>query len=126
MQLLQIKNINGVRSDGSCCDGLRTTVRGSSRCPPNNCDTYFRICLQHYQKEILEDGECTLGNATTPVLGGDSFDIAATNWTSPGFRNPISMHFKFSWLVRSLLLLSFRLMPFIFRIFIKFTKSFVK
>ena len=101
VRLIEIKNIEGVKSDGSCCDGRLSKIQGSDRCSPNNCDTFFRICLQHYQKEVQENGGCTLGNYTTPVLGKDSFHIRDTisNITSPGFRNPISMHFKFWWLV---------------------------
>ena len=100
VRLIKIQNIDGVKSGGSCCDGTRSEIHGSNRCKPDNCDTFFRICLQHYQEKVQENGGCTLGNATTPVLGKDSFLIADTlNTTSPPFRNPVSMHFEFLWLV---------------------------
>ncbi|XP_046847319.1 protein jagged-1-like isoform X4 [Xenia sp. Carnegie-2017] len=101
VRLVGVQNIEGVKYDGSCCDGSRSIVHGSSRCPPENCDTFFRICLQHYQETAEENGACTLGNATTPVIGKNSFDIpdSATRPNS-SFQNPISMHFKFLWMIR--------------------------
>jgi hypothetical protein len=83
-------------------------IHGSNRCQPDNCDTFFRICLQHYQDKVQENGVCTLGNATTSLLGKDSFIIADTlNTTRAGFQNPVSMHFKFWWLVSAFSFLSF-------------------
>ena len=101
VRLIQIQNIDGVKSDGSCCDGTRSMIHGLNRCQPDNCDTFFRICLQHYQEKVQENGGCTLGNATTPILGRDTFFIADTsNATSPSFQNPVSMHFEFLWLIK--------------------------
>ena len=103
VRLLGIKNIDGVKSDKTCCDGTTSMIHGADRCQPDNCDTFFRICLQHHQEEVQENGMCTLGNSTTPVLGKDTFLIPNTiNTTIPGFNNPISMHFKFWWLVSAL------------------------
>ena len=100
VRLQLIQNIEGIKRNGSCCDGVRSTDPGSSPCTPNNCDTYFRVCLQHHQTKVQIDGKCTLGEAYTPVLGGDSFTIPESNGTSiPGFQNPISIHFGISWLV---------------------------
>lgn len=107
VRLVGVQNIEGVKYDGSCCDGSRSIVHGSSRCPPENCDTFFRICLQHYQETAEENGACTLGNATTPVIGKNSFDIPdSANRPNSSFQNPISMHFKFLWMVSFVSLLN--------------------
>ena len=76
----------------------------AARCM-EQCDTFFRICLKQYENVVSTSGPCRFGRATTPVLGGNSFQIPVGNTTSADgrkFSNPIVLPFTFSWLVSSL------------------------
>ncbi|KAF6731683.1 Delta-like protein 4 [Oryzias melastigma] len=60
------------------------------RCSMAGCRTYFKVCLKNYQK-VVSPGKCIFGQATTPVLGTDSFSIPQEtrlrmplNFTWPG------------------------------------------
>ena len=102
IRLESIQNINGVLLNGSCCDGFRTMSYHQLRCM-EECDTYFRICLKQYEDVVSTSGPCTVGNATTPVLGNNSFQIPVGTMSADGrkFSNPIILPFTVSWMVSS-------------------------
>ena len=92
-------NIHGrVVLNQSCCDGNR---KMHSRKCEEECDTFFRICLKQYEDVVSTSGPCTFGSATTPVLGGNSFQIPVETVSADGrkFSNPIVLPFTFSWMV---------------------------
>lgn len=99
IHLVSLKNIEGEKLDGGCCDGSRTIYRGQSVCL-DECDTFFKACLKQYTSYVSSvSGPCTFGESTTAVLGGSSITFTNTSSSNNGFRNPISIRFTFSWLV---------------------------
>lgn len=92
IQILSMENIRGELSSGKCC-GERVDTYRNSTCS-GECDTYFQVCLKQYQTQVTIDGQCTFGNRTTPVLGGNSFRYAAG---APAAT--IKLPFQFSWTV---------------------------
>lgn len=95
--LVSLQNIDGEKSDGTCCDGSRTIYRGQQVCL-NECDTFFRVCLKDYTQVVSPTGACAFGKEETAVLGGSSITFSNTS-TPNDFRNPIPIRFTFAWLV---------------------------
>ena len=91
LKLRSFENSFGLDDMDACCSGGKTS-RGVC---VNECATKFRVCLMHYQRVIDEHPSCTFGEATTPVLGRNTFKIAAGSNAS--FVNPIVFPFNFSW-----------------------------
>ncbi|KAL3969029.1 large subunit ribosomal protein L3 [Sarotherodon galilaeus] len=77
LELNHFQNTKGLLANGLSC-GM------------SGCRTYFKVCLKNFQKEV-SPGNCIFGNASTPVLGTDSFSIRPDarlrlplNFTWPG------------------------------------------
>ncbi|KAK3612262.1 hypothetical protein CHS0354_039543 [Potamilus streckersoni] len=84
--LVQFDNNDGKTWTGNCCDG----VLSGSTCYPDECDSYFDICLQ--DTAFLTAGECGFGQVTTGVIPNDDHinfgnDIGGTI-------NPINFAFE--------------------------------
>lgn len=92
IQILSMENIRGEISNGSCC-GSRYHSFSNHTCT-GECATFFSVCLKQYQTQVTVSGQCTFGNRTTQVLGGNSFkyisDISSSSMKLP---------FQFSWTV---------------------------
>lgn len=99
LQLISLENVNGELADGECCDGSRNSQ--DLRCTRDECDTYFKICLKEYQKEVTTTGSCTFGTGTTQVLGGNMFSFQSTknNPQKVNEAGKILIPFQFAWLV---------------------------
>ena len=105
--LSSFRNEAGLAADGRCCESDLVSMIG--RCP-SSCRTFFRVCLSHYQTEILPDSLCTYGEWRTDVVGGNSFNIPLTRSDTQGRSNassddvsfnPIRFPFPWSWPVGS-------------------------
>uniref|UniRef100_A0A3B4AHK7 Delta-like protein n=1 Tax=Periophthalmus magnuspinnatus TaxID=409849 RepID=A0A3B4AHK7_9GOBI len=98
LQLISVENLNGELSDGECCDGPRN--HQDLQCTRDECDTYFKVCLKEYQTEVTTTGSCTLGSATTQVLGGNMFSFQGTknNPNKIDEAGKILIPFQFAWL----------------------------
>uniref|UniRef100_A0A3B4AHI0 Delta-like protein n=1 Tax=Periophthalmus magnuspinnatus TaxID=409849 RepID=A0A3B4AHI0_9GOBI len=70
------------------------------QCTRDECDTYFKVCLKEYQTEVTTTGSCTLGSATTQVLGGNMFSFQGTknNPNKIDEAGKILIPFQFAWL----------------------------
>uniref|UniRef100_G3NM34 Notch ligand N-terminal domain-containing protein n=1 Tax=Gasterosteus aculeatus aculeatus TaxID=481459 RepID=G3NM34_GASAC len=98
LQLMSVGNPAGQLLNGDCCDAERSASEGS--CGPDECDTYFRVCLKEYQTEVTTNGACTYGSETTKVLGGNTFQFrggqkSGQNRNSDAGR--ILIPFQFAW-----------------------------
>lgn len=85
-------NKKGVQGNKNCCKGGLT----SSFQQQCECQTFFRICLKHYQPNASPEPPCTYGGAVTPVLGSNSFQVPDVIPES-SFTNPIRINFGFTW-----------------------------
>uniref|UniRef100_A0A3Q3WQC1 Delta-like protein n=1 Tax=Mola mola TaxID=94237 RepID=A0A3Q3WQC1_MOLML len=93
LKLQEFLNKKGVSGNVNCCPGGAAHPHGShQQC---ECQTFFRVCLKHYQANVSPDPPCTYGGAVTPVLGSNSFQVPETNAES--FTNPIRFSFGFTW-----------------------------
>lgn len=90
IQIISMENIRGEISDGTCC-GSRNNLLVDLTCR-GDCDTYFKICLKQYQSQVTYTGQCTFGNRTTSLLGGNSFEYSLNNSAST-----IKLPFQFVW-----------------------------
>lgn len=89
-------NKKGVQGNKNCCrGGLASPFQ--QQC---ECQTFFRICLKHYQPNASPDPPCNYGGAVTPVLGSNSFQVPDVIPES-AFTNPIKINFGFTWPVSS-------------------------
>lgn len=93
IQIVSIENARGEISDGTCC-GSRSNLHVDHTCR-GSCDTYFKICLKQYQSLVTYRGDCTFGNWTTRVLGGNSFQNNTSNTVTT-----VKLPFQFLWPVR--------------------------
>ncbi|GAB6021104.1 Jag1p [Chamberlinius hualienensis] len=86
LQVLGIQNNRGELSNGKCCGsggeprpfnggGVDSDTRTNMRCP-NQCSTFFRVCLKEYQSHVTASGSCSFGNTSSAVLGGNSFTFS--------------------------------------------------
>lgn len=90
---------------------MRVSVGGSSANGPDRlmvenhshasclipCRTFFKVCLKEYQSNMSAVSEsCSYGNASSPILGGNSFTLADPDRAN----GKLTIRFKFSWTVR--------------------------
>ena len=99
LELLQFTNDNGLLIDRTCCNGLLINDSCTQQ-----CSTYFRICLKHFQREITLDDPCTYGEFVTPIMGGNNIQFPRE---IGAFVNPLEFKIDFAWKVRSYLSTSF-------------------
>ena len=101
--LTSFRNEAGLAADGRCCESDSVSMIGRCSSP---CRTFFRVCLSHYQAEILPDVPCTYGEWRTDVVGDNSFDIPLSGLDTQGRSNessadvgfnPVRIPFRFSW-----------------------------
>lgn len=92
LKLQEFLNKKGVQGNKNCCKGGLT----SSFQQQCECQTFFRICLKHYQPNASPEPPCTYGGAVTPVLGSNSFQVPDVIPES-SFTNPIRINFGFTW-----------------------------
>ncbi|KAF6216969.1 hypothetical protein GE061_001320 [Apolygus lucorum] len=88
VQILEMSNYLGARRDGCCGGGL--PPRPTAPCL-TKCQTFFRLCLKEYQSNVTSAGSCSFGNASSSVIGGNSFTL--TNPSDATLR----LHFTFRW-----------------------------
>lgn len=108
LQILEIENIRGELTGGECCGGtprIRVSVGdrsdNQSACM-TSCRTFFKVCLKEYQSNMSAvSGSCSYGNASSPVLGGNSFTLADPDRAN----GKLIIRFKFSWTVSTTLVL---------------------
>ena len=87
-----MENVNGELQNGNCCGGSRNP--GDRKCSRDECDTYFKVCLKEYQSRVTAGGPCSFGSGSTPVIGGNTFDLKASRGNE---RNRIVLPFSFAW-----------------------------
>lgn len=103
LRLQEFLNKKGAQGNRNCC-GRRGSNGGS---PPSSsssssstgqcaCQTFFRVCLKHYQPNASPEPPCTYGGAVTPVLGANSFQVPDAIPES-SFSNPVRINFGFTW-----------------------------
>lgn len=78
--------------NGNCCSGIRNP--GDRKCARDECSTYFKVCLKEYQYRVTVEGPCSFGSGSTPVIGGNSFNLKASRGNE---RNRIVLPFSFTW-----------------------------
>ncbi|CAB0004939.1 unnamed protein product, partial [Nesidiocoris tenuis] len=93
VQILEMSNYLGARRDGCCGGGVPPRPLGPSvgPCHAAKCQTFFRLCLKEYQSNVTSAGSCSFGNASSPVVGGNSFTLADPSDAS------LRLHFTFRW-----------------------------
>ena len=87
-----MQNVNGELQNGNCCGGARNP--GDRKCSRDECDTYFKVCLKEYQSRVTAGGPCSFGSGSTPVIGGNTFNLKASRGNE---RNRIVLPFSFAW-----------------------------
>lgn len=92
LKMQEFLNKKGVQGNKNCCRGGLT----SSFQQQCECQTFFRICLKHYQPNASPDPPCNYGGAVTPVLGSNSFQVPDVIPES-SFANPVKINFGFTW-----------------------------
>lgn len=98
MEILSMQNVNGELQNGNCCGGSRNP--GDRKCTRDECDTYFKVCLKEYQSRVTAGGPCSFGSGSTPVIGGNTFNLKASRGND---RNRIVLPFSFAWPVSAFL-----------------------
>ncbi|XP_077380672.1 delta-like protein A isoform X2 [Festucalex cinctus] len=114
LRLQEFLNKKGAQGNRNCCGGggggggAGGAPSSSSSFSPSSssssstsaqqcaCQTYFRVCLKHYQPNASPEPPCTYGGAVTPVLGANSFQVPDAIPES-SFSNPIRINFGFTW-----------------------------
>jgi len=91
LQLLEVSNPRGLLSGAGCCGG------GTEPCS-RPCRTFLRLCLKEYQSNVTTRGSCSFGNATSNVLGGNSFSLAEHGGLADG-DGTLVVPFAFRWTV---------------------------
>lgn len=92
LEILSMQNVNGELQNGNCCGGARNP--GDRKCSRDECDTYFKVCLKEYQWRVTAGGPCSFGSGSTPVIGGNNFNLKASRGNE---RNRIVLPFSFAW-----------------------------
>lgn len=92
LEILSMQNVNGELQNGNCCGGVRNP--GDRKCTRDECDTYFKVCLKEYQSRVTAGGPCSFGSGSTPVIGGNTFNLKASRSND---RNRIVLPFSFAW-----------------------------
>jgi delta len=77
---------------GNCCNRGYRTENNIELCA-DKCQTFFRVCLKHYQTNIDPSPPCTFGEVITPVFNDSSVLFKDNN----RFDNTIRFPFNFSW-----------------------------
>ncbi|KAJ7987368.1 hypothetical protein DPEC_G00325760 [Dallia pectoralis] len=93
LEILSMQNLNGELLTRLCCDGSRNPADG--KCQGDECDTYFKVCLKEYQSRVSAAGPCSFGSGSTPVLGGNTFNLKSSSERNVGSR--IVLPFSFAW-----------------------------
>lgn len=89
LRLSSFKNEHGLNMEGNCCNGVRTSSStGAGFVCSSPCNTFFTICLTHYQNTIPDNPKCTFGSVTTEVLGGNNVDFENLD------TNPLKFQFE--------------------------------
>lgn len=91
-EIISMQNINGELQNGNCCDGTRNPI--DKKCTRDECDTYFKVCLKEYQSRVSAEGACSFGFGSTPVIGGNTFNL---RYSRNKERNRIVLPFSFAW-----------------------------
>ncbi|XP_026566150.1 protein jagged-1-like [Pseudonaja textilis] len=91
-EIISMQNINGKLQNGNCCDGTRNPI--DKKCTRDECDTYFKVCLKEYQSRVSAEGACSFGFGSTPVIGGNTFNL---RYSRNNERNRIVLPFNFAW-----------------------------
>ncbi|CAB3372126.1 Hypothetical predicted protein [Cloeon dipterum] len=73
LQVMSMVNLRGELKNGDCCGG-GARDRNTDVCP-NQCITYFNVCLKEYQSNVTSTGACSFGSVDSPTLGGNSFSF---------------------------------------------------
>ncbi|XP_047201700.1 protein jagged-2-like isoform X1 [Girardinichthys multiradiatus] len=94
LQLISVENPRGQLQSGDCCDSEGDGTDGT--CGPDECDTYFRVCLKEYQQEVKTGGPCTYGLEITKVIGGNTFQFRGGQKGGHD-TGKIVIPFQFSW-----------------------------
>lgn len=97
LKMQEFLNKKGVQGNRNCCRGGLASSFPQQQC---ECQTFFRICLKHYQPNASPDPPCNYGGAVTPVLGSNSFQVPDVIPES-SFSNPVKINFGFTWPVSS-------------------------
>ncbi|CAL8367128.1 unnamed protein product [Gadus morhua 'NCC'] len=92
LQMLSMHNQNGELLNGQCCDGSPSTA--DQKCTPDQCETFFKVCLKEYQSRVFPGGPCSFGAGSTPVLGGNTFTFKSSGRNE---RSRIDLPFRFAW-----------------------------
>ncbi|NXK03092.1 JAG1 protein, partial [Herpetotheres cachinnans] len=92
LEILSMQNVNGELQNGNCCDGTRNP--GDRKCTRDECDTYFKVCLKEYQSRVTAGGPCSFGSKSTPVIGGNTFNL---KYNRNNEKNRIVIPFSFAW-----------------------------
>lgn len=92
LEILSMQNVNGELQNGNCCGGARNP--GDRKCARDECDTYFKVCLKEYQSRVTAGGPCSFGSGSTPVIGGNTFNLKGSRGNE---RNRIVLPFSFAW-----------------------------
>ncbi|KAM6086105.1 protein jagged-1 isoform 5-T5 [Theristicus caerulescens] len=92
LEILSMQNVNGELQNGNCCDGTRNP--GDRKCTRDECDTYFKVCLKEYQSRVTAGGPCSFGSKSTPVIGGNTFNL---KYSRNNEKNRIVIPFSFAW-----------------------------
>lgn len=100
LQLSSFTNDQAVDAQEQCCDGSGLVGECSTTTP---CDTFFRICLLNFMRDIPMDQQCTFGSIITPVLGENSFLIPNGPMPEENFYNPLRIDFRFDWPVSTII-----------------------
>lgn len=93
LEILSMQNVNGELQNGNCCGGARSP--GDRKCARDECDTYFKVCLKEYQSRVTAEGPCSFGSGSTPVIGGNTFNLKTSRGGNE--RNRIVLPFSFAW-----------------------------
>uniref|UniRef100_S4RTB2 Notch ligand N-terminal domain-containing protein n=1 Tax=Petromyzon marinus TaxID=7757 RepID=S4RTB2_PETMA len=93
LQIGTFRSPRGELLSGECCDGERD--KGGRACA-EQCDTFFSVCVRQYQAASTpgRPTPCVLGNASTPVIGGNNFDLNSLSGPNIG---RVSIPFRFAW-----------------------------
>ncbi|CAM9917299.1 unnamed protein product [Lampetra planeri] len=93
LQIGTFRSPRGELLSGECCDGERD--KGGRACA-EQCDTFFTVCVRQYQAASSpgRPTPCVLGNASTPVIGGNNFDLNSLSGPNIG---RVSIPFRFAW-----------------------------
>ncbi|KAI9551524.1 serrate [Daphnia sinensis] len=91
LEVVALENPQGRLANGQCCGADGET--GSAGTCHRECATRFRLCLKEYQSNVTVSSPCTYGNASSPVLAGNSFTFVEPDKSNARLVIP----FSFRW-----------------------------